>query len=137
MNREQYLKLINPAIEIVVKKHEDYNRETNVHTYFPFGDKSYVQMLHVKSQRLVSLNKTAAPANFESTKDTLLDMINYAVFYLEALEMQEKTKDQYLEEQLKQKQLHEQLNAYNLQQSTNAFGATGLSALAQLWKKPT
>lgn len=90
MNKMQYLDLIQPAIELVVKKHEDYNDGLELKSYFPFGDVSYTQMLHVKSQRLVSLagkslNENNAAPHYESVKDTVLDMINYCVFYLDYL----------------------------------------------------
>lgn len=74
-------------MEIVVKKHEDYgNADLGLHAYFPFGLPSYVQMMHVKTQRLVSLAKDKREPNFESVKDTLKDLINYAVFTLDHLE---------------------------------------------------
>lgn len=91
MNRAQYLKLLEPAIRLQELKSQDYNGERSVHDYFPFGDKSYVQMLHVKSQRLVHLTAGGAPV-FESVKDSVHDLINYAVFYLEYLEIEEKKK---------------------------------------------
>jgi hypothetical protein len=87
MNKMRYLELINPAIEIVVKKHEDYgNDRLGLKSYFPFGLKSHIQMLHIKTQRLVSLAQTGQEPNFESVKDTLLDQINYAVFLLDAID---------------------------------------------------
>ena len=87
MNKMRYLELINPAIEIVVKKGEDYGNDTlGFKSYFPFGFKSYTQMLHVKTQRLVSLAQTDHEPNFESVQDTLKDMINYAVFLLDAID---------------------------------------------------
>lgn len=89
MNRAQYLKLLEPAIRLQELKSQDYNGERSVHDYFPFGDKSYVQMLHVKAQRLVHLTAGGAPV-FESVKDSVHDLINYAVFYLEFLEIEEK-----------------------------------------------
>lgn len=89
MDRTEYLRLINPAIALVQKKHEDYNKGLNLEDYFPFGDASYVQMLHVKQCRLLSLVSTDSMENFESKKDTTLDLINYAVFYLAYLESQD------------------------------------------------
>lgn len=87
MNRQQYLELITPAMEVVVKKHQDYGNDVlGLESYFPFGSLSYVQMLHVKTQRLVGLTRTGANPNFESMKDTLHDLINYAVFMLDHLE---------------------------------------------------
>lgn len=72
-------------MQTVVKKHEDYNSLVKLEQYFPFGDKSYVQMLHVKTLRLVSLADNPKP-NFESAKDSVLDLINYSVFYLDYME---------------------------------------------------
>ena len=91
MNRAQYLKLIDPAISLQERKSSDYNKDQSVHDYFPFGHKSYAQMLHVKAKRIVSLagDNKEQPA-FESARDSVLDLINYAVFYLEFLEIEEK-----------------------------------------------
>jgi hypothetical protein len=86
MDRKQYLLLLEPAIATVVAKHEDYNVAAPLASYFPFADKSYTQMIHVKSSRLVSLASSDAEPNFESVEDTLLDMINYCVFYLAYLQ---------------------------------------------------
>jgi len=83
---------------LTIKKGEDYNaREVNSgktgHSasrddYFPFGALSYVQMIHVKSERLKNLvTKTmngGAPNN-ESLLDSTLDLINYASFLAEYL----------------------------------------------------
>ena len=90
MDRSKYLELINPAIVLVQKKHQDYNKGLELDQYFPFGDASYVQMLHVKQCRLLSLVSTNTTENFESKKDTILDLINYAVFYLAYLDNLEK-----------------------------------------------
>lgn len=87
MDRATYLKLIDPAVVLVIRKHKDYNSGgDDLHGYFPFGDKSYVQMLHTKARRLVSLAQQDSTPNFESVQDTVLDLINYAVFYLEYME---------------------------------------------------
>ena len=90
MNRERYLALINPAIALVIKKGEDYNGGPQLHQYFPFKDKSYIQMIHLKALRLVSLADNPKP-NFEGTLDTLYDLLNYTTFYLDYLEQQCKT----------------------------------------------
>lgn len=76
--------------EIAIKKSQDYNngngQPTSRANYFPFGLLSYAQMLHTKSQRLNSLaQQDKAPTN-ESVRDTLLDMINYATFAVEAID---------------------------------------------------
>jgi len=55
--------------------------------YFPFGAKSYIQMIHVKTKRLVNIaNLTEAEIKNESVKDNLLDLINYASYMYEYLE---------------------------------------------------
>lgn len=88
MDRARYEALISPALAMVVRKGLDYNNggEDDLHTYFPFGTASYAQMIHVKSMRFVSLAKQDKVPNYESAKDTLLDLINYCVFALDALE---------------------------------------------------
>lgn len=87
MNKQEYLELIQPAIELVVAKHKDYDEGgVKLEDYFPFGDPSYVQMLHVKTMRLVSLTASGNTPTHESLKDTVLDLINYSVFYLKHLE---------------------------------------------------
>ena len=89
MNKQEYLDLINPAIEMVAKKGEDYNSgEATLEQYFPFRDHSYIQMVHMKALRLVSLASLPEghSPNYDSTKDTLYDLLNYTVFYLQYLE---------------------------------------------------
>ena len=76
--------------EIAIKKSQDYNngngQPTSRAVYFPFGLLSYAQMLHIKSQRLNSLAQQDKAPNNESVRDTLLDMINYAAFAIEAID---------------------------------------------------
>lgn len=76
--------------EIAIKKSQDYNngngQPTSRAAYFPFGLLSYAQMLHTKSQRLNSLAQQDKAPNNESVRDTLLDMINYATFAVEAID---------------------------------------------------
>lgn len=76
--------------EIAIKKSQDYNngngQPTSRAVYFPFGLLSYAQMLHTKSQRLNSLAQQDRTPNNESVRDTLLDMINYATFAVEAID---------------------------------------------------
>ena len=76
--------------EIAIKKSQDYNngngQPTSRANYFPFGLLSYAQMLHTKSQRLNSLAQQDKTPNNESVRDTLLDMINYAAFAVEAID---------------------------------------------------
>jgi hypothetical protein len=93
------LKACADAQLLCLKKSEDYNQtggkagtfEASRDDYFPFGLVSYAQMLHTKSQRLISLAKKASTgnANFESARDTCLDLINYASFAADWLEREE------------------------------------------------
>lgn len=74
-----------------LKKGEDYNTSTALEDYFPFGNESYAQMLHLKNLRIKSLlarSRAGKAANFEGLRDTLLDMLNYASFYIEWLDNQ-------------------------------------------------
>lgn len=87
MDSRKYDSLIAKAKSLVVDKAKDYqSSEVKLQDYFPFGDKSYVQMMHVKTLRLRSLVEKEDEPNFESVKDSVLDLINYSVFYLQHLE---------------------------------------------------
>jgi hypothetical protein len=78
------------AALLSVKKSQDYDLERlradghkDRDAYFPLGLASYAQMVHVKSQRLISMaSKTLAgrEPNFESALDTCHDLVNYASF---------------------------------------------------------
>jgi len=81
------------AALLCVRKSQDYNqsaKDMDPHLidrspYFPFGAVSYAQMLHTKSRRFNSLvlkEMRGQGANFEGLRDTALDIINYAGFYV-------------------------------------------------------
>lgn len=79
------------AALLCIRKSQDYNPgQANPHdvdrtSYFPFGATSYAQMLHTKANRFISIvqkQRAGDGANFESLRDTALDIINYAGFYL-------------------------------------------------------
>lgn len=78
------------ATAIMLKKSEDYNNgdkyPNSRNGYFPFGLISYAQMLHIKTQRMNSLALQNKIPNNESIRDTLLDLINYACFAIEAID---------------------------------------------------
>lgn len=68
------------AAQVRKEKGGDYG---GIMDYFPFGDVSFVQMLHIKTKRLVNLAKSGAtPAN-EDVSQNLIDLINYASYYWE------------------------------------------------------
>lgn len=80
------------AAQLQLKKSKDYNNGiVKLKDYFPFGLLSYAQMLHTKAMRLNSLASQSMATNgdvkpeFESVKDTALDMINYASFLADHL----------------------------------------------------
>jgi len=81
------------AALLCIHKSQDYNQDAvnmdphkiDRSSYFPFGAISYAQMLHTKSQRFNSLalkEMRGHDANFESLRDTALDIINYAGFFV-------------------------------------------------------
>jgi hypothetical protein len=64
------------------KKSKDYGDvDESRSSYFPFGDKSYATMLHTKMERIKNLIENDEKHNFESLKDTVMDLINYGAFY--------------------------------------------------------
>lgn len=79
-------KAIEDALRLCSKKAGDYNKHTGRDAYFPLGLPSYAQMIHTKAMRLVNLAATRAEPNFESVRDTCLDLINYAWFLADAIE---------------------------------------------------
>lgn len=94
-------KAVADAQLLVLKKSADYNQagmmgqdaeaaaqaQADRDVYFPFAGVSYAQMIHVKAQRLNSLvlksMRGAGGSNYEGIRDTLLDVINYASFWIE------------------------------------------------------
>ena len=89
------------AVLLCAKKSADYNQGMGHHdlhkvdrtSYFPFGPVSYAQMLHTKSQRFNSLaikQLYGGEPNFEGLRDTALDIINYAGFFIAAEDSKEK-----------------------------------------------
>jgi len=66
------------------KKDNDYGHWSG---YFPFGHTSFLQMLHMKIERLKNLNPDTfkGEVNNESVLDSVLDLVNYSNFYAEWL----------------------------------------------------
>jgi len=90
MNRQRYLELLEPLTDLMETKHEDYGSNEKgsipLSVYFPFGHRSYVQMLYVKTMRLVALVDSGKEPNHEKIEDTVRDLVNYSVFYLDYLD---------------------------------------------------
>lgn len=69
--------LFSKAKEIKISKVSDYhNNKITIDDYFPFGLKSYIQMINLKVMRLRSLCDVKQ-INNESLNDTLIDLVNY------------------------------------------------------------
>ena len=91
-NREEVMKkediimitasdIMRDAITLKEKKSKDYQgSQWTEEDYFPFGDESYMHMIHTKYLRMRNImNKKEV--NFEALEDTLIDMINYCAMY--------------------------------------------------------
>lgn len=84
MERQRYFDIVDSLYGLHKAKSDDYGSERE---YFPFGQISYIQMLHVKTKRLVTLaQETDGNINFESIEDTVKDLTNYCIFFLDFLE---------------------------------------------------
>lgn len=89
------------AVLLSMRKSADYDKgacnygdphNVDRSAYFPFGPVSYAQMLHIKSQRFNSLVKKildGGDPNFEGLRDTALDIINYAGFFVASQKKEE------------------------------------------------
>jgi hypothetical protein len=94
-NRGGHPGALAEAALLCIRKSQDYNKpNADVHSidrtpYFPFGTVSYAQMIHTKAQRFNSLtlkDMKGLDVNYEGLKDTALDIINYAGFYIDWVE---------------------------------------------------
>lgn len=87
--------ILKDAAELKERKSKDYQGgKWTEADYFPFGDQSYMHMIHTKYLRMRNIME-AEETNFESLEDTLIDMINYCAMYAAWLE------NKKLEEDLK------------------------------------
>lgn len=85
---------MHPSLEkaqaILEQKSMDYQGKSDAESdparpdYFPFGDESYLHMIHTKFERI---KKTRGRETVnEATIDSVYDMINYLAFYAAYLE---------------------------------------------------
>lgn len=86
MTGEEFDKTVAPIRALIAKKGQDYNHAVKLEEYFPFGDRSHVQMIYVKAMRLRSLVQQDRQPNFDSVLDTAQDLLAYTAFYLDFLE---------------------------------------------------
>jgi hypothetical protein len=70
--------IVDEAVDILISKHEDYGPLNILNA--PGGVYNGLAVrLHDKVSRLANLTKTGNQPNHESLRDTLIDIINYAV----------------------------------------------------------
>ena len=86
-----FLQNVSPAFReaaaLRARKGKDYNDAgLNIAEYFPFGEVSFVQMLYVKALRLVSLARRPRETVHEPLRDTVIDLLNYASYFVEWLD---------------------------------------------------
>jgi len=86
------VQVLKEAAELKERKSKDYQGGMwSEEDYFPFGDKSYVHMIHTKYLRMRNIVEGDQETNFEALEDTLIDMAVYcAMFaaYLENIKME-------------------------------------------------
>ena len=75
--------VLSEAAALQKQKEEDYNSVDSEakQEYFPYGHYSYLQMIQTKVKRLESIAFDDKKPNFESSYDSVLDLINYASVY--------------------------------------------------------
>lgn len=76
------------AAEVQAKKDKDYNNKSNRKDYFPFGLKSYVQMMYIKILRMVNVLDNDKTFN-EPLHDSVIDLANYASFLYDEIKEDE------------------------------------------------
>ena len=88
MARVDAIQIMKDAIALKQQKSKDYQGDMwTEEDYFPFGNESYLHMIHTKYLRIRSV-AAQKEANFESLEDSLIDMINYCAMFAAYLENQ-------------------------------------------------
>jgi hypothetical protein len=95
------VEILHPAFaaaqSVLNAKSDDYGASDNSkRKYFPFDDESYATMMHTKMERIMNLirkKRDGRQTNFESLKDSVGDIINYAAFYWSYLDEMENATD--------------------------------------------
>ena len=86
---DQLPETVQRIAKIATSKGGDYNNIAGGRdAYFPFGHMSYAQVLHMKVARIQSLINSQAVGktpNHEGLADSIDDLLNYGVFYREAI----------------------------------------------------
>ena len=74
--------VLREAAELKDMKSKDYQGgKWTEDDYFPFGDKSYIHMIHTKYLRMRNIAEGDQETHFEALDDTLIDMAVYCCMY--------------------------------------------------------
>ena len=81
------VQILNEAAELKERKSKDYQGGLwSEEDYFPFGDVSYIHMIHTKYLRMRNIVEGQQETNFEALEDTLVDMAVYCAMFAAYLE---------------------------------------------------
>lgn len=81
------VQILHEAAALKEQKSKDYQGgKWTEADYFPFGDKSYVHMIHTKYLRMRNIVEGEQDTNFEALEDTLIDMAVYCAMFAAYLE---------------------------------------------------
>ena len=81
------VQILKEAAELKEKKSKDYQGgKWTEEDYFPFGETSYVHMIHTKYLRMRNIVEGKQETNFEALEDTLIDMAVYCAMFAAYLE---------------------------------------------------
>lgn len=81
------VQILKEAAELKEKKSKDYQGgKWTEEDYFPFGETSYIHMIHTKYLRMRNIVEGKQETNFEALEDTLIDMAVYCAMFAAYLE---------------------------------------------------
>lgn len=81
------VQILNEAAELKERKSKDYQGGLwSEEDYFPFGETSYIHMIHTKYLRMRNIVEGKQETNFEALEDTLVDMAVYCAMFAAYLE---------------------------------------------------
>jgi len=84
------VQILHEAAALKEKKSKDYQGgKWTEEDYFPFGETSYVHMIHTKYLRMRNIVEGGQETNFEALEDTLVDMAVYCAMFAAYLENKE------------------------------------------------
>jgi len=81
------VQILKEAAELKERKSKDYQGGMwSEEDYFPFGEQSYIHMIHTKYLRMRNIVEGNQETNFEALEDTLVDMAVYCAMFAAYLE---------------------------------------------------